>query len=148
MMLSNGKFFRLTSPLCGEFTNHRWIPLTKGLQCGLWCSFDGVPQKLLNKQSKDQWFETTRLSCDIIVMFHWITVLLKCIIELEMSFYWNFCHWFHRMLSFWQLSVQPVTKILPQWWHFCFSDHKSFSTSLLKIMLLLVSFSSMLFTSY
>ena len=25
-----GSFFRVTGPLCGEFTDHRRIPLTKG----------------------------------------------------------------------------------------------------------------------
>ena len=44
MMTSpNGSFFCVTSPLCGEFTGHRWIPLTKGQWRGC-----------LNKQSNDQ----------------------------------------------------------------------------------------------
>ena len=43
--------------------------------------------------------------------------------ETEMlSFWWNFNHWLHRKLSFWQLSVQPVMKISSKWRHFCFSD--------------------------
>ena len=29
MTSSNGNIFRVTGPLCGEFTDHRWIPLTK-----------------------------------------------------------------------------------------------------------------------
>ena len=37
---SNGKIFRVTGHLCGEFTGHRWIPHTKAsdaeLQCFLW----------------------------------------------------------------------------------------------------------------
>ena len=42
--------------------------------------------------------------------------------ETEMlSCWWNFNHWLHRKLSFWQLSVQPVMKFLSKWWHFCFS---------------------------
>ena len=42
--------------------------------------------------------------------------------ETEMlSFWWNFNHWLHRKLSFWQLSVQPVMKISSKWRHFCFS---------------------------
>ena len=40
MTSSNGNFFRVTGPLCGEFTGHRWIPLTKTsdaeLRCFLW----------------------------------------------------------------------------------------------------------------
>ena len=30
MTLSNGDIFRVTGPLCGEFTGHRWISHTKG----------------------------------------------------------------------------------------------------------------------
>ena len=29
MTSSNGNIFRVTGLLCGEFTGHRWIPLTK-----------------------------------------------------------------------------------------------------------------------
>ena len=29
MTSSNGNIFRITGTLCGEFTGHRWIPLTK-----------------------------------------------------------------------------------------------------------------------
>ena len=30
VMTTNGNIFRVTGPLCGEFTGHRWIPRTKG----------------------------------------------------------------------------------------------------------------------
>ena len=30
------KHFRVTGPLCGEFTGHRWIPLTKAGDAELW----------------------------------------------------------------------------------------------------------------
>ena len=33
---SNGNIFRVTGPLCGEFTSHRWIPLTKTSDTELW----------------------------------------------------------------------------------------------------------------
>ena len=40
MTSSNGNIFRVTGPLCGEFTGHRWIPRTKAndveLSCFLW----------------------------------------------------------------------------------------------------------------
>ena len=48
----------------------------------------------------------------------------KNYIETEMSsFWWNFHHWLHWKLSFWQLPVQPVN-ISSKWQHFCFSGHK------------------------
>ena len=31
--------------------------------------------------------------------------------ETKMSIWWNFHHWLHRKLLFWQLLVQPVSKI-------------------------------------
>ena len=40
MMTSpNGKIFRVTGPLCGEFTGHRWIPRTKASEAEFWCFF-------------------------------------------------------------------------------------------------------------
>ena len=37
MTSSNGNIFRVTGPLCGEFTGHRWIPHTKTSDVELWC---------------------------------------------------------------------------------------------------------------
>ena len=37
MTSSNGNIFRVTGPLCGEFTGPRWIPLTKASDAKLWC---------------------------------------------------------------------------------------------------------------
>ena len=36
MTSSNGEIFCVTGPLCGEFTVHRWIPLTKASDAELW----------------------------------------------------------------------------------------------------------------
>ena len=66
-----------------------------------------------------------------------------------LSFWWNFNHWLHQKLSFWQLSVQPVIKFLfdeilitdcteschfdnfrcSQWWRFRQNDDISVSVS-------------------
>ena len=37
MTSSNGNIFRVTGPLCGEFTGDLWIPLTKTSDAELWC---------------------------------------------------------------------------------------------------------------
>ena len=37
MTSSNGNIFRVTGPLCGEVTGHRWIPCTKASNAELWC---------------------------------------------------------------------------------------------------------------
>ena len=46
MMTSpNGTIFHVTGPLCGEFTGHRWIPLTKASDAELSCFLWSVPEK-------------------------------------------------------------------------------------------------------
>ena len=37
MTSSNRNIFRVSGPLCGEFTGHRWIPRTKASDAELWC---------------------------------------------------------------------------------------------------------------
>ena len=44
MTSSNGSIFRVTGPLCGEFTGHRWIPLTKASDAELWCFLWSTPE--------------------------------------------------------------------------------------------------------
>ena len=58
MMSSNGNIFRVTGPLCGEFTGHWWIPHTKASDAKLWCFPWFVLNKRLSKQSWGWWFET------------------------------------------------------------------------------------------
>ena len=53
------KTFSVTGPsVCGEFTCHRWIPLTKAIGAELWCFYDLHLNKQLSKQSRRRWFET------------------------------------------------------------------------------------------
>ena len=63
MTSSNGNIFRVTGPLCGEFTGLRWIPLTKASDAELWYFLDLCPNKRLSKQWWGWWFET--LSCSL-----------------------------------------------------------------------------------
>ena len=44
MMSSNGNIFRVTGPLCGEFTGHRCIPLTKASDAEVWCFLWYAPE--------------------------------------------------------------------------------------------------------
>ena len=45
MTSSNGNIFRVTGPLCGEFTAHWWIPLTKASDAELWCFLWSGPEQ-------------------------------------------------------------------------------------------------------
>ena len=44
MTSSNGNIFRVTGPLCGEFTGHRLIPRTKASEAELCCFLSSVPE--------------------------------------------------------------------------------------------------------
>ena len=57
MTSSNENIFRVTGHLWGEFTGHRWIPLTKASDADLDVSFDLRVNKPLSKQSWGWWFE-------------------------------------------------------------------------------------------
>ena len=43
MTSSNGSIFRVTGPLCGEFTGLQWIPCTKASDAELWCFLWSAP---------------------------------------------------------------------------------------------------------
>ena len=58
MMSSNGNIFCITIPLCGEFTDHRWIPTQKPLTRSFDVFFHLCLNKRLSKQSPGWWFET------------------------------------------------------------------------------------------
>ena len=45
MTSSNGDIFRVAGPLCGEFTGHRWIPLTKASNAELWRFLWSAPEQ-------------------------------------------------------------------------------------------------------
>ena len=45
MTSSNGDIFRVTGPLWGEFTGHRWIPLTKASDAELWRFLWSAPEQ-------------------------------------------------------------------------------------------------------
>ena len=45
MASSNGNIFRVTGPLCGDFTGDEWIPLTKASDAELWCFLWSAPEQ-------------------------------------------------------------------------------------------------------
>ena len=70
--------FRVTGPLCGEFTGHRWIPLSMVSEVELMFSLICALNKRLSRQSWSWWLETPSSSlwhhCN--VAFWWITAAL------------------------------------------------------------------------
>ena len=69
MVWSNGNIFRVTGPLWGEFTGHRWIPLTKASDAELWCFLWSKPwinDRVINRKAGD--FRRHHAHYDVIVM--------------------------------------------------------------------------------
>ena len=62
MASSNGNIFRVTGPLCGEFTGHRWISSKRPVTRSFDVFFDQHLNKLLSKQSRRRWFWTSSRS--------------------------------------------------------------------------------------
>ena len=125
MTSSNGIVFRITGPLCGEFTGHRWIPLTKASDAALWCFLWSAPENWLSKQSWGWWFETPShplwRHCDAIAMAYFVRNQTTCApINGYVTIFIIFFHWLHWKLSLLQLPLQPMMEISSKW-HFCFS---------------------------
>ena len=64
MTSSNGNIFRVTGPLCKEFTRHRWISLTKASDAKLWCFLWSAPES--NREAGD--WRRHRAHYDVIVI--------------------------------------------------------------------------------
>ena len=58
MMSSNGNIFRVTGPLCGEFTGPGEFPAQRPVTRSFDVFFDLRPNKRLSKQPWGWWFET------------------------------------------------------------------------------------------
>ena len=69
MTSSNGNIFHITGHLWGEFTGHRWIPLTKASDAVLWCFLWSAPEEncwVNNHEAGD--LRCHRAHYDVIVM--------------------------------------------------------------------------------
>ena len=63
-------FFRVTGHMCGDFTGHRWIPLTNASDAELWCFIWSAPDTSGWANNRDA--GDLRCHCthyDVIVMF-------------------------------------------------------------------------------
>ena len=70
MTSSNGNIFRVTGPLYGEFSGHRWIPRTKASDAELWWVFficAWINSWVNNREADD--LRRHRAHYDVIVMF-------------------------------------------------------------------------------
>ena len=66
MTPSNGNIFRVTGNLCGEFTDHRWIPLTTASDAELCCFLWSAPELTVEW---GWWFETSHYDVTVMKRF-------------------------------------------------------------------------------
>ena len=95
MTSSNGNIFRVTGPLCGEFTGHRWIPLTKASDAELWCFLWSTPRinvSANNRETGD--LRRHRSYYDVIVMSD------HCFVPVQ-----------HRTITWTNANIQLDTRI-------------------------------------
>ena len=74
MTSSNGNIFRVTGPLCKEFTGHRWIPLTKASDAELWCFLWYSPNQTV------EWTIQTLVILDAIRRAHCDGAVMRAVI--------------------------------------------------------------------
>ena len=55
MTSSNGNIFRVTSPLWGESTDHRWMPLQKASDEELWCFLWSPLEQTVEQKAGHRW---------------------------------------------------------------------------------------------
>ena len=94
MTSSNGNISRVTGPLWGEITDHRWIPLTKGntlVMRNFDVFFDLHLNKRLGKPSRRRWFETPLCS-----LWRHCKVICNVIKWKHFPRYWPFVRGIHR----------------------------------------------------
>ena len=70
MTSSNGNFFRVTGPLCGESTGSRWIPSTRASDAELWCFFDLRMKNGWVNNRDAGYFRRHRAHYDVTVIYH------------------------------------------------------------------------------
>ena len=79
MTSSNGNIFRVTGPLCGEFTGPGEFPAQRPVTWSFDVFFDLRPDKRLSKQPWGWWFETPSWSlwsqCNVFAFFYYYSIL-------------------------------------------------------------------------
>ena len=84
MTSSNGNICHVTGPLWGEFTGHRWIPLTKASDAELWCFPWSAPEQTVQQtiEMPVNWDTTTLIMKSLLCItfsskFLWSVMTLK-----------------------------------------------------------------------
>ena len=114
---SYGNIFRVTGPLCGEFTGRRWIPLTKARDTELWCFLWYVPEKngwVNNREAGN--LRRHRAHYIVIVMNKENGLYLHIPLRTSMTFCVDISH--ELGFSQWKASLS-LTELMQGWFYVC-----------------------------
>ena len=127
MKSSNGNFFRVTCPLCGEFTGPGELPAQRPVTRSFDVFFDLRLNKRLSKQPWCWWFETPSWSlwrqCNVAPisrLTQWVLVMHTCVSEHLHRLFRN------GMSPIWQQAITSTNDGLPSMANSIFeeiSDH-------------------------
>ena len=110
MTSSNGNIFRVTGPLCGEFTGHRWISRTKatGEELSLICAWINV--WVNNRQAGD--LRRHRAHYDVIVKIMKADVFILMADNFQHYPLWNVCGMTKYDVISWSTSHGTCTRLV------------------------------------
>ena len=95
MTSSNGNIFRVTGPLWGEFSSHRWVPLINTSDAELWCLFlvCAWTNGWVNNRDPGE-FRCHRPHYEVTIMF---SVLANCSFRCYNAHWSNICTPWHSV---------------------------------------------------
>ena len=76
MTSSNGNIFRVTGPLCGDFTHHGWIPRKKASDAEFWF-FLSAPEQIVEKTIGDLRRRRAHYDVTVIIVIIVVAVTIK-----------------------------------------------------------------------
>ena len=125
MTSSNENIFRVTGPLCAEFTGHRWFPRTKASDAEPWCFLWSPPEATVEQTWIRRWFETPSRSlwrhCNVMETSVFnktknhlqVTILIMYIPIQAKTRYFHLClskhKWFKLQFGKYNLNTEPFS---------------------------------------
>ena len=99
MTSSYGNIFRVTGPLWGESTCHRWIPLTKVSEPQLWCFLSSVPE------------QTVEQTIEMLVIWEVIGLIMMSLQWFHEVWIWHIGNWI-IINTWWCHDVETFSSLL------------------------------------
>ena len=125
------EFLRDVGFLCWEFTGHRWVPLTKDTDAGLWCFLWAAPwiNSWVNNRN-DAYLRRHRAHYDVIVMYTHVLAISLTNVGAPSHWSWTSCGLQHiNWIQVWSVFQEVLlNKYILQWKIWCEETQASTSS--------------------